>query len=195
MRRGYGDARRAVVAKGVYAYAHTFWDNDDDDEDGERESKEERRNRMNGKGEGQRDCFCIDEIWGYEDATRPRRELLCIRGLQCSLSRPNCLHTHTHRQHAPHVRVMSRRIGMKVKQREFPPLWGQCQPRCCQKKTAAKSLCRRLPRWSAAAMPAADRDIILIPILLDWGNIKLVVWPHDSGVFLSAAVLRSLAFS
>ena len=90
----------AVVAKGVYAYAHTFWDNDDDDEDGERESKEERRNRMNGKGEGERDCFCIDEIWGYEDATRPRRELLCIRGLQCSLSRPNCLHTHTHTQAA-----------------------------------------------------------------------------------------------
>ena len=99
---------RAVVAKGVYAYAHTFWDNDDDDddddEDGERESKEERRNRMNGKGEGEgrreETCFCIDEIWGYEDATRPRRELLCIRGVLTFPAGPTVIihtHTHTHR--------------------------------------------------------------------------------------------------
>ena len=92
---------RAVVAKGVYAYAHTFWDNDDD-EDGERESKEERRNRMNGKGERGRpghggDCFCIDEIWGYEDDAG--QEENCYASEECSLSRPNCHHTRT----APHA--------------------------------------------------------------------------------------------
>ena len=184
---------RAVVAKGVYAYAHTFWDNDDDDEDGERESKEERRNRMNGKGERGRpghggDCFCIDEIWGYEDDAG--QEENCYASEECSLSRPNCHHTRT----APHrMQAMSRRIEMEVKHHEFPLLGanvghtvGRKRPRPSRN---VDDYCAGRPRT------AADRDIILIliliPILLDWGNIKLVVWPHDSGVFLcSKAALR-----
>ena len=62
---------------------------------------------MNGKGERGRpghggDCFCIDEIWGYEDATRPRRELLCIRGVLTFPAGPTVIiHTHTHT--APHA--------------------------------------------------------------------------------------------
>ena len=106
---------RAVVAKGVYAYAHTFWDNDDDDddddEDGERESKEERRNRMNGKGEGEGGGGQRERGGGRRLAsalmrsgdmrTRRGQEENCYASEECSLSRPVQLssytHTHTHR--------------------------------------------------------------------------------------------------
>ena len=87
------------------------------------ERKRRGRGRGRAEGEGRREetCFCIDEIWGYEDATRPRRELLCIRGVLTFPAAPTVIIIHT-----PHrMRAMSRRIGMEVKRREFPLLWGQ----------------------------------------------------------------------
>ena len=104
------DEQCSVVAKGVYAYAHTFWDNDDDD-DGERESKEERRNRMNGKGEGEGEGgggqrergggrrLASALMRSGDMRTRRGQEENCYASEECSLSRPVQLssYTHTHR--------------------------------------------------------------------------------------------------
>ena len=57
---------------------------------------------------------------------------------------------------------------------------------CCQKRPRPS---RNVDDYCVGRLRrgAPDRDIILIPVL-DWGNIKLVVWPHDSGVFLCVGI-------
>ena len=92
------DEQCSVVAKGVYAYAHTFWDNDD--EDGERESKEERRNRMNGKGEGEgRGDETASALMRSGDMrTRRGQEENCYASEDCSAHFPGptvIIHAHT----------------------------------------------------------------------------------------------------
>ena len=97
------DEQCSVVAKGVYAYAHTFWDNDDDDdEDGERESKEERRNRMNGKGEGEgRGDETASALMRSGDmrTRRPAKKRIVMHqriALLTFPAQPNCHHTRAH---------------------------------------------------------------------------------------------------
>ena len=152
---------------------------------------------MNGKGEGEgRGDETASALMRSGDmrTRRPAKKRIVMHQRIALLTFPAQLSSYTRTPHR--MQAMSRRIGMEVKQHVNFRFWRPMldRKRCCQKKAAAaKSQCRRLLRGMATSRYHPYPH----PILLDWGNIKLVVWPHDSGVFLCGmAALRYLvAFS
>ena len=146
------------------------------------EKKQNERKRR-GEKEGGGDCFCIDEIWDMR--TRRGQEEDCYASEDCSahFPGPTTVIIHTSRAACRQCHAGQAQKGCRFK---FRFCRANVRTHCCQKRLRPS---RNVDDYCVGRLRrgAPDRDIILIPVL-DWGNIKLVVWPHDSGVFLCVGI-------